>query len=243
MKKPICLEDLGHETSHLGLVHLPNLSELLLVGLLEVLKLLLQVLELFRQALVLFCELVIVSLVLLVQGVVPTHQGIQSLPKSIQAVFVRRLDGSMLLVPFRKNLEVVLQLLLVEEVCCNHLLQVLLQFLNTLFQCNFTLIVSVGIVRSELFYLLLESSFALLPSFEEFILLHLSPLLKQCLYFCFILLQHLFSLILKRLFDIFQLFLVMLSECVILLPHLRDEGSDVHTLLLEHLDVLLILVF
>mmetsp|Transcript_23062 Transcript_23062/g.64927 ORF Transcript_23062/g.64927 Transcript_23062/m.64927 type:complete len:512 (+) Transcript_23062:520-2055(+) len=242
VEQPIRLQDLRNEAPHLLLVHLPHLSELLLVGLLKVLELLLQVFELPRQALVLFGQIHVLVLVLLIQSVVAAHQRVQSFPELVQPVLVRRLNGLVLLVSFGEDLEIVTKLLFVQLVCRHHLLVVLLQLLNAFLQGDLALVVVVREVCAQLLDLLLEAPLALLPPLQELALLHLAALLKERLDLLLVLGEEVRPLLLEGVLDLLELLLVVPPHGVVLLPHLRDDARDVSALLLKHLDVLLILV-
>mmetsp|Transcript_76016 Transcript_76016/g.163145 ORF Transcript_76016/g.163145 Transcript_76016/m.163145 type:complete len:334 (+) Transcript_76016:1164-2165(+) len=148
----------------------------------------------------------------------------------------------MLLVALPEHLQVVLQLLLVQQVGGHHFLEVLLQLLDALLQCDLTLVVVIHVVRAQLLDLLLEASLSLLSPLQELGLLHLPPLLEESLDLRLVFAEELGALLLKGILDLFQLPLVVLPHRVMLLAHLPDEASDVGTLRLQHLDVLLILV-
>mmetsp|Transcript_6539 Transcript_6539/g.18705 ORF Transcript_6539/g.18705 Transcript_6539/m.18705 type:complete len:302 (+) Transcript_6539:878-1783(+) len=234
--------DLINESSHLLLVHLPHLAELLFVCHLEVAALLLQVLELPRQPLVLLCECLVLAFVLLVEAVVPAHKRVQVLAQLVQAILVRRLNCLMLLVPLRQHLKIIVQLLPVQQVGGHHLLKVLLQFLDALLQSDLAFVVVIHELRPQVFDVLLEASFPLLPSFEEFGLLHLPALLEQGVNLRFVLREELAALLFEGLLYFFQLLLVAFSHRLVLLAHLDDQRCDVGALLLQHLYVLLVLI-
>mmetsp|Transcript_42001 Transcript_42001/g.121785 ORF Transcript_42001/g.121785 Transcript_42001/m.121785 type:complete len:348 (+) Transcript_42001:498-1541(+) len=220
------------ESSDLLFAHLPNLAELFLVGRFEMPELLLQVLELPRETFVLFRQLHVLVFVLLVESVVPGHESVERLSKFVQPVFVSGLDGLVLLVTLCQHLQVVVQFLLVEQVCGHHLFQVLLKLLDALLQCNFALVEIVGELLPVFLDLLLEAFFAPLPPLQEFRLLHLAALLEQGVDLSFVFRQQFCALLFERVFDLFQLLLIVLAHGVVLLPHLPDDSCDVRALLL-----------